>query len=267
MIYYLKPLAEKHNMYLDFKHPRKARLGNREVIWIDINGNKHKLDIVFEEGGTEDSFGKPRAFIEMAWRRYTKHSKNKAQEIAGAIVPLISQYRKYSPFYGVIIAGEFTGSSITQMTSQGFQVVYFSYDTIVQAFATVGINARWEENTPESELQRRIGIFEDLSDDQRMLIVQKLIVLNSEQLQIFCHRLEQSLLRKIERVRIFSLHGISTELKSIEAAYDYIASYDETTCNAPLVKFEIIITYNNGDRIEAQYADKQSALSFLTEYL
>ena len=44
-------------------------------------GNVHDLDYVFEQGGTEATIGQPKAFIEIAWRRYTKHSRNKAQEI------------------------------------------------------------------------------------------------------------------------------------------------------------------------------------------
>ena len=99
MINYLNDVAQDYSLYLDYRHPRKARNSQNEVIWVDINKNKHKLDIVMEDGGTEESFGIPRVFIEVAWRKYTKHSKNKVQEISGAIVPLIEKYGRYSPFY------------------------------------------------------------------------------------------------------------------------------------------------------------------------
>mgnify|MGYP003586720349 CR=1 FL=1 len=156
LIQAIRPIAAKYDLFLDYKHPRLARNKKREVIWKDIDGNDHKLDIVLEEGGSETVAGTPRAFIEIAWRRYTKHSKNKVQEISGAVVPLFSKYRKHSPFIGVVLAGEFTGASITQLESEGFSVVYFKYSTIIAAFASVGIDAKWEENTPENEINKKI---------------------------------------------------------------------------------------------------------------
>ena len=79
--------AKKQGLYLDKKGPRPARVGQK-VCWTDLNGNKHDLDFVIEREGSRDRVGVPVAFIEAAWRRYTKHSRNKAQEIQGAILPL-----------------------------------------------------------------------------------------------------------------------------------------------------------------------------------
>lgn len=53
-----------------------------------MNGNAHDLDFVLERGGSDDKIGMPAAFIETAWRRYTKHYRNNAQEIQGALEPL-----------------------------------------------------------------------------------------------------------------------------------------------------------------------------------
>ena len=56
--------------------------------------------------------GKPVAFIESAWRRYTKHSRNKAQEIQGAILPLAETYSESNLFLGAVLAGVFTEGRI-----------------------------------------------------------------------------------------------------------------------------------------------------------
>ena len=77
IINYLQPIIIKKGFYLDYRHPRAAREYKKEVIGIDKEGNKHKLDIVIEKNGSENTFGIPKAYIEMAWRRYVKHSKNK----------------------------------------------------------------------------------------------------------------------------------------------------------------------------------------------
>ena len=76
----LEAFAKAKNYYLDWQKDRLAREG-KKVCWNDKYGNKHDLDFVIEAGGTETVRGIPVAFIEAAWQRYTKHSKNKAQEI------------------------------------------------------------------------------------------------------------------------------------------------------------------------------------------
>jgi hypothetical protein len=53
------------------------------------------------------------AFIETAWRRYTRHSRNKAQEIEGAIGPLAETFAHARPFLGAILAGQFIHEATT----------------------------------------------------------------------------------------------------------------------------------------------------------
>jgi len=91
----LKGLAKEHGLYLDSAGHRPARQG-KKVTWVDDRGNRHDLDFVLERGGTDEKLGTPAAFIEIAWRRYTKHSKAKAQEIQGAIEPLFARFSKLS---------------------------------------------------------------------------------------------------------------------------------------------------------------------------
>lgn len=76
-------LATEHNLYLDYQKERAARKGKgnnragkeplKKVTWEDKYGNVHDLDYVLESGGTEEVIGSPRAFIEAAWRRSTRH--------------------------------------------------------------------------------------------------------------------------------------------------------------------------------------------------
>ncbi|WP_322924997.1 hypothetical protein [Paenibacillus campi] len=189
MLEYMKPIAIKHNLYLDFKHSRQARNGKKEVIWIDSLDNKHKLDLVLEKNGDENKYGNPVAFIEIAWRRYKKHSKNKAQEIQGALLPLVRKYSRHSPFYGAILAGEFTNPSIQQLESEGFKVVYFSYETIIQAFKLIGIEVYWSEDTSDDEVLEKIKQYEKLSIERKNIIIDSLIKSNKDQLKNFIIKL------------------------------------------------------------------------------
>lgn len=265
VIRYCKPIAEEYGMYLDFKHPRLARKNQNEVKWTDLNGNTHKLDIVIESGGSEKIIGKPRAFIEMAWRRYTKHSKNKAQEISAAIKPLVSRYREHSPFYGAVLAGEFTQNSLNQMKSEGFKLLYFPIDMIEEAFALQGIDAHWEEDTPDRELEERIKQFESLSDIQLELIGDKLMSDNMKQWEVFLTSLRNSLDRRIENIYITSLYGNSKMFHNIQDACDYIASdvTDISFTKASFYAYQIIVKYSNGDKIEMQFKEQQDALTSL----
>ena len=114
---FLADFVHSHNLYLDYQNnPRPARTG-KKVTWKDSYGNTHDLDYVLEQNGTPDRVGTPVAFIEVAWRMYTKHSRNKAQEIQGAILPLAEKFQWSSPFLGAVLAGEFTDGSLNQLRS------------------------------------------------------------------------------------------------------------------------------------------------------
>lgn len=89
---HLRTTATKHGLFLDLKGTRPARTG-KKISWADLYGNTHDLDFVFERGGSPNKIGDPVAFIETAWRRYTKHSRNKAQEIQGAVLPLVTTHQ------------------------------------------------------------------------------------------------------------------------------------------------------------------------------
>src|ERR1700733_10421415 len=92
----IRKAATKHHLYMDQKGRRSTRKGSK-VGWVDLYGSTHDLDFVLERNGTNDLIGTPVAFIEPAWRRYTKRSRNKAQEIQGAILPLVMTRHKHPP--------------------------------------------------------------------------------------------------------------------------------------------------------------------------
>lgn len=267
LIEYCRPIANKYGLYLDYKHSRAAREYQNEVRWTDINGNTHKLDIVIEENGSEAKVGKPRAFIEMAWRRYTKHSKNKAQEISAAINPLVAKYNETSPFYGAVLAGEFTNNSLNQMRSEGFEILYFSIDAIERAFASEGIDAHWDEDTTEDELQDRVDQVEALSNIQLKHIGQVLMEQNDEQWQEFVKCLRNSIERTIESVKVVTLFGLTECFETIKDACEYLSksntvvAFDEKSNR----RYEIQIQYTNGDQVNMKFTDKRAVLAKLNQ--
>jgi hypothetical protein len=261
---HLKKFAKAHRLYLDKKGDRKARSG-KKLTWTDGKSNTHDLDFVLERGGTAYKTGIPVAFIEVAWRRYTRHSRNKAQEIQGAIVPLAERYRYSSPFVGTVLAGEFTQGSLSQLKSHGFGVLYFPYNTVVKAFAKFGIDASSTESTSERDFKRKIQSWVQLKD--KSSIAKELLKLNKENAKLFFESLEKSVSRFIERVIILPLHGQESSLNTVSEAIDFLNNYSEDKPKLSIVKYEVIIRYNSGDRIEANFQDKKDTIKFLETYL
>lgn len=261
---HLQKFARKHKLYLDKKGVRKARSG-KKVSWTDSNGNKHDLDFVLERGGTENKIGVPVAFIESAWRRYTKHSRNKAQEIQSAILPLANKYKSSSPFVGVVLAGVFTEGALTQLKSLGFGVLYFPYDTVVNAFSKFGINAAFDEKTAETDFRQKIESWNKLSNKED--VAKELLKLNKKKVDEFLNSLSETVSRFIERIIILPLHGQETVSNSVTEAIDFLKEYSEDKPKLPLSKYEIIVKYNTGDRIEASFKDKKDIIKFLETYL
>ncbi len=268
IIKYLSPIISKKSYYLDYKHPRPARKNNREVIGVDHYGNKHKLDIVVEEDGSEVRFGTPKAFIEMAWRRYVKHSKNKVQEIAGAILPLVETHAKHMPFYAAVLAGDFTENSIVQLRSQGFFVLYFSYEEICKVFDTAKVSIRWEEYTSDSELKKIAVKLQALTDRDKAKLLQTFNTLYKDRLEELSNALIESLETKITEVLIVPIHGVPYTVTSINDAVLYITNYDESSNNSlPVLRYEITVRCSNGDEYTMKCADKIRAIQFLRQYL
>ncbi len=259
----LEKFAKANKLYLDKKGTRKTRKGAK-LSWFDLNDNKHDLDFVLERNGSDKIAGSPVAFIEIAWRRYTKHSRNKAQEIQGAILPLAEKYKSNSPFKGVVLAGEFTSSALSQLKSLGFCVLYFPYATVMKAFAKAGIDATSSELTTEQEFRNKIEAWYNLTNKQA--VSKELVGLNKKEVSDFILSLANSVTRHVEQVYILPLHGQQSQVSSVTEAISFLHSYSEKKEALPLLKYEIVIKYNTADRIEASFHDKKDAIAFLEGY-
>jgi hypothetical protein len=222
---------------------------------------------VFERGGTQENIGEPVAFIETTWRRYTKHSRNKAQEIQGAILPLVTTHQRHAPFVGVILAGEWTTGAISQLKSLGFRVLYFSYQTIVDTFSTVDIVASFEESTSNAACKKKIAQWNKLGEQVKKKLGEHLLKTNQNEVKEFIESLERAILRQIEAVHVLPLHGIKIESQTILGALETLAQYDIKPATKPFDRFEILIRFNNKDEVKASYTHKEDAIQFLRSYL
>ena len=164
----------------------------------------------------------PAAFIEIAWRRYTKHSRNKAQEIQGAIEPLAATFKNSGPFKGAILAGVFTEGALQQLKSLGFTVLYFPYDFVVKVFLSFGIDATSSETTADDDFQAKIDAYERLDKSKRKQLAGKLLAGHKKAVKVFVSSLSETVSRQIERIFILALHGGMHEAETIDDAIRFI---------------------------------------------
>ena len=261
----LVEFCSKYNLYLDIKGKRDAREG-KKVIWVDKYGNSHDLDFVIEKGGTADQKGRPVAFIEAAWRRYTKHSRNKAQEIQGAILPIAEKHEWDTPFLGAVIAGIFTEGSISQLESVGFHVLYIPYDSIVAAFVSQEVDVQFGEDTKDKVFKKCYKQIEKLPQYKRERIKEHLISANKNSIDKFKNELRLALEKLIEEIIIIPLYGKDKVFHDISSAISFVNSYQASGNDGTFRKYEVIVKYSNGDSINASFSDREKLISFL-EYL
>lgn len=254
--------ARTANLYFDTTGVRKARRG-KKVTWADINGNRHDLDYVLERNGTEDQIGEPVAFIELAWRRYTKHSKNKAQEIAGAVNPIAERYAQGKPFKGAILSGDFTVSSLEQLQSEGFSVLYIPFKKIVGAFAEHGLDIYFDEHTGEAKILSAVRAWKRTPPETFEAVRNTLYSICDGEIAVFLKALRGAVNRRLKYVFVIPLYGRQMELKSIPEAIDFLKSLPTVQNEMPLRCVEIVVAYDDGTKIDCQFPDCSDAVAFL----
>lgn len=263
----VKDIAQKYGMYFDSYGYRKAR-GKEKVTWKDAHGSRHDMDYVIEDGGTEEIIGTPVAFIELAWRRYTKHSKNKVQEIETAVNALYDRFRFEAPFKGVILSGDFTKNSLEQLRNDNYHVLYIPYSELIGAFKSGGIDIYYDESTPESWFATVVNQLEDFKKSGNGIldkISKKLISDNKNTIDAFLTELSQYFDRKIKSIRILPLHGVERNWPDVGNAISFIEGYPKLNNLAePLRGFILWVIYNNGDEVKGEFKTKDAAISFLT---
>lgn len=258
----IEKFAENKNHYLDYQKSRPARKG-KKVTWEDKYGNKHDLDFVIEVGGTEEKIGLPIAFIESAWRRYTKHSKNKVQEIQGAILPIIQRYSQLNPFYGVVLAGDFTKPALEQLKNNGFAVIYIPYGDVVNAFESINFDIAFDEKTPDHLYKNASEQLRLITESEKQRLRQALMQVATKQVEEFMTKLQNCLERDITQIMIMPLFGNRYEFTRPQEAIAQLDTLDLENPGGDFQKFEAVIDYNNGDSIRVTFQNKMLLADFL----
>ena len=260
-------LCEKHGLYCDRKGKRPGVRGNStKVTWVDKDENKHDLDYVIEKAGSSEKRGVPVAFIELAWRRYTKHSRNKTGEFEGSLLHLRQSYNSCR-FLGVILAGEYTEGGKNQLLADGIAVLHIPFKTLSDCFKSKGVNLDYPENAKPEEKRKVIRQWVKLSKKDIREIQDCLYQAIKTDYSKFKRELESALLRKVISVIVIPLFGTEISFTSIRDAMLGLAKFDESTAKTgQIIKYEVQIRFSDKDKIEATFHGKSETIRFLNSF-
>lgn len=263
----LRNLAVKHGMHLDAKGERPGIRSGKLLSLLDANGNKHDLDFVIERPALEGAPPVYAAFVECAWRRYTKHSKAKAQEIQGAVLPLVEAYGDVSPTPAAIVAGQWSRPSIKQLESWGFVVMLMNFERLATAFAAHGIDIFGRDDVADTFWARQVDVIRSLDDRSKSALVSEIRDTHREDYASFISELEARIVRTVREVIMYPLHGKMRSFGSINEAIDAVRSYSVDASALTFLRFEFVVRYTNGDHVQGSYANESTAIAFLTKLL
>jgi hypothetical protein len=146
----LRKVARELNLYLDCRFcKRKARTGEK-VIWNDVDGSQVDYDFVMELDGTDETLGIPVAFIECFWRRGKRHSKDKARDDTGKLLPM-RDVHPTARFLGIVAGGDFTAPARTLVQHRQIDLFYVPKAKIISAFEKQGLQIDYPDRLGEAE--------------------------------------------------------------------------------------------------------------------
>ncbi len=260
----VRMFAENHGFFCDQKGDRPGVRQGKKVTWNDSRGNPHDLDFVLERNGALDRKGDPVAFIETAWRRYTKHSRNKSGEIEGALLPLRETYPTVR-FLGVILAGEYSSGGVQQLRSAGIEVLHIPFSNIADAFRIHGLEIDYPEKATPAQKASLNRALENLSDVSLRQVANSLWEMVATSYAEWEKRLLASVTEEAARVRIFTLYGDEKVYSSVQSAIEdleFPKMARELNLDTPR-GYELFVDYPSGARVSGRFQTKLELIQFL----
>lgn len=202
----------------------------------------------------------------MAWRRYTKQSRNKTGEIEGALLPLKDTYPTCR-FLGAIVAGEYTDGGKRQLESHGIVVFHIPFDQFARCFRKQGVELSYPESATSEQKLAPIRQWEALSPRKVVALRSCIEKAITHGYSAFRNSLQEALLRRVESIRVFPLYGTEHVFSSVREAMKALHQFEEAEVHEhPLVKFELQLRFSNGDKVDAAFHAKEAVLDFLAKF-
>lgn len=242
----LRRAGERLDLFVDCRFvSRNTRSG--KILWNDLDGNAVDYDAVLELGGTTNKQGIPVAFIECFWRRGARHSKDKARDDSGKLLPMRDTYPT-ARFLGIVSAGDFTNPARELVRTRGIDLFYIPKAKIVQAFDECGLVMDYPDKMGESEKSILVGEFEnDFDAGKRIEVTAKLHELVGEvTIDSYVNRLHAALSALPQEIRFILKHNsLPIIFESVLDASKFLEN-PHFKMDSPISTYTYEVTYSDG---------------------
>lgn len=250
--YFVLPLLEhvagQLNLFLDsrFRADRNGR-----IIWHDADGNVVDYDYVLELRKKPDERGVPVAFIECFWRRGARHSKDKARDDSGKLMPMRDAYPT-ARFLGIVAAGDFTAPARELVRSREIDLFYIPKDKIVNAFSAHKLMMDYPDSAPETDKYAIAETFSKKFNHKKKIQVNKtlLSLVGETVMNSYLDRVRAKLSALPQEIRLILRHdSMPVVFESVMDAGAFLDTphFDMLT---PRESYAYEITYSDGSEFE-----------------
>lgn len=190
----LSSVAKELNLFLDSRFIKRTCRGEK-ITWEDQDSNIVDYDFVMELEGNDIKKGIPIGFFETFWRRGSRHSKDKARDDSGKLVPMRQTYPT-SRFLGILSAGDFTRPAQELVTSRSIDLFYIPKNLIIASWQKNGLDIDYPDDLSEEKKSALVASVSAVIKDRKFLkiIAEDLMKLVGDQVvQNYKHRLKSSI--------------------------------------------------------------------------
>jgi len=252
--YFVLPLLQRVgsslNLFVDSRFVER-RIRDGKVLWDDLDGNSVDYDYVLELGGSEKELGIPVAFIECFWRRGARHSKDKARDDSGKLMPMRETYPT-ARFLGIVSAGDFTKPARELVRSREIDLFYVPKEKIVTAFNSCGLRMDYPDKLPEDEKADIVERFDaEFSANKKKAVQQTLMnLVGQATIESYVDRVRATLSALPQEIRFILRHdSMPIAFQSVTAATDFLKSPD-FKMTSPIESYLYQVTYSDGSEFE-----------------
>jgi hypothetical protein len=250
----LSGVAERLRLYLDSAYRTRTARGDK-LLWQDAEGNSVDYDFVMELGGTDEAMGIPIAFFECFWRRGSRHSKDKARDDSGKLLPMRHVYPT-ARFLGIIAAGDLTGPARQLVTSRQIDLFYAPKDKVLQAFANLGLQADYPDKAAEPVKQKLAQDFErKFTDTVKHGVAEQLRdLLGAPTIATYIDRVRAAMGALPQEFRFIARRDSAARVFSKISAATAFLEHPDFDFSNPAESYVYQITYSDGTEFEREVA-------------
>jgi hypothetical protein len=246
----LQKVADALKVYLDHRfRSRKAR--GDSLTWKDADGNEVDYDFVMELDGTEEALGIPVAFFECFWRRGSRHSKDKARDDSGKLLPM-REVHPTARFLGIVAGGDFTAPARQLVQSRQIDLFYVPKAKIIAAFAQFNLQIDYPDRSPETAKAQLANAFEKgltaKLKQRAAKTLQELV--GAPSLSGYIDRVRAALSALPQEIRFIGRRSSSPQVFETIADATAFLQKPQFDFSAPAETFLYQITYTDGTEFE-----------------